>query len=43
MTSGFTTDKRIDAAKSEGIVGFINKPFTLYGLTKKTFDVLNQD
>ncbi|MCG8568992.1 MAG: response regulator, partial [Spirochaetes bacterium] len=42
MTSGFSADKRIEQGLSDGVAGFLSKPFTLYDLTKKAHEVLNK-
>lgn len=40
MTSGFTKDKRVEDVIKAGASGFIQKPYTIFGLSEKVHKVL---
>ncbi|HQO08806.1 MAG TPA: response regulator [Clostridiales bacterium] len=43
VTSGFTQDSRVEEVLKAGAKDFIQKPYTISGLTKKVYEVLNND
>ncbi len=42
LTSGFRHDLRVIESIKSGVDGFIQKPYTIYNLSKTVHDVLNQ-
>ncbi|MFO7811054.1 MAG: response regulator [Candidatus Delongbacteria bacterium] len=42
MTSGFTKDKRVEEVLELGAKDFIQKPYTIFSLSKKIYKVLNE-
>jgi len=43
MTSGFTKDKRVEDVLKLGVLDFIQKPYTIYGLSDKVYKVLFEE
>jgi len=40
MTSGFAKDKRVEDVLAEGVMDFIQKPYTIYALTEKVYRIM---